>query len=68
MSTKTLVVMGLGMAKVGIKFGSSEFYPNLVPAGNCFVIVSNGMYYTFADQKKTIKYRQLLATEEINFR
>ena len=48
--------LGLGIAKVGIKLGSSEFYPNFVVAGICLVIMWNGMNYTFACQNKTIKY------------
>ena len=52
--------MRLGIAKIEIKWGSGEFYPNFVPAGKCFVIMQHGVYYTFADQNKTIKYDKLL--------
>ena len=35
MSTKTIgVVIGLGMAKVGIKLECNEFYPNCIPTGD----------------------------------
>ena len=51
-SWETLLIknrLGLWMPKVGISLGFSELYPNLLPAGNYFVIVWNRMYYTFAN-------------------
>ena len=62
-----VVDLGLGWKKFGSNSDQANSMPTC-PSWELFFIVYNGMYYTFVNQNKTLKYRQLLAAVEINLR